>query len=68
LAECQLPKLNVAGSNPVSRSTHLNLPQVSVNMGPAAGAVFIGHALNGVAPRIHLFEEQFGAYSPSITL
>jgi hypothetical protein len=36
--------------------------------GPATGAVIIGHALNGVAPRIHLFEEEFGVYSPSITL
>ena len=36
--------------------------------GPASGAVFIGHALNGVAPRVHLFEEEFGAYIPSITL
>ena len=36
--------------------------------GPATGAVFIGHALNGVAPRIHLHEEEFGAYTPSITL
>lgn len=36
--------------------------------GPAAGAVFIGHALNGVARRIRLFEEEFGTYLPSITL
>jgi hypothetical protein len=36
--------------------------------GPASGAVFIGHALNGVAPRIRLFEDEFGTYSPSITL
>jgi hypothetical protein len=36
--------------------------------GPASGAVFIGHALNGVAPRIRLFEEEYGTYSPSITL
>jgi hypothetical protein len=36
--------------------------------GPAAGAVFIGHALNGLAPRIHLFEEEFGAYEESIIL
>jgi hypothetical protein len=36
--------------------------------GPAAGAVFIGHGLNGIAPKIHLFEEEFGTYIPSITL
>jgi SMODS-associated and fused to various effectors sensor domain len=36
--------------------------------GPATGAVFIGHALNGVARRIRLFEEEFGTYLPSITL
>lgn len=36
--------------------------------GPASGAVFIGHALNGVAPRIRLFEEEYGTYTPSITL
>lgn len=36
--------------------------------GPATGAVFIGHALNGVARRVRLFEEEYGTYSPSITL
>jgi hypothetical protein len=36
--------------------------------GPATGGVFIGHALNGIAPRVHLFEEEFGVYGPSITL
>jgi hypothetical protein len=36
--------------------------------GPAAGAVFIGHALNAVAPRVQLFEEVFGRYEPSIIL
>jgi hypothetical protein len=36
--------------------------------GPAAGAIFLGHWLNGVAPRIRLFEEEFGTYNPSITL
>lgn len=36
--------------------------------GPASGAVFIGHALNGVAPRIRLFEEEYGTYIPSMTL
>lgn len=36
--------------------------------GPASGAVFIGHALNGIAPRINLFEEEFGEYIPSINL
>jgi hypothetical protein len=36
--------------------------------GPATGAVFIGHALNGIAPAIRLFEEEHGTYLPSITL
>ncbi len=36
--------------------------------GPASGAVFVGHALNAVAPRIQLFEEEFGRYLPSVTL
>jgi hypothetical protein len=36
--------------------------------GPASGAVFIGHALNAVAPRIQLFESEFGRYLPSIVL
>ena len=36
--------------------------------GPATGAVFIGHALNGIAREVRLFEEEHGTYFPSITL
>jgi hypothetical protein len=36
--------------------------------GPASGAVFIGHALNGLAREVRLFEESLGRYLPSIVL
>jgi hypothetical protein len=36
--------------------------------GPASGAVFIGHALNGLAREVRLYEEDLGRYLPSITL
>lgn len=52
----------VLGLDPRPEQVHL------FYFGPASGAVFIGHALNGLAREVRLFEEDLGRYLPSITL
>ncbi len=62
LAVANAIRAAILGLDPRPEQVHL------FYFGPASGAVFIGHALNGLAREVRLYEEDLGRYLPSITL